>query len=89
MKKLTIVAFIVAALGLAYVASAQWDEDEEPQRLEDQQREETLFDGSIEEEHQESIHKPAKKDEKPADVPPPGTYETPAEEVDGPSRENP
>jgi len=87
MRRFAIVVFVVAALGLAGVTLAQWDEDEEPQRLEERQVDETLYDGSISEDHEESIHVPRPKE--PEEPPPqPGTYKTPAEEVQGTSKAN-
>ena len=85
-KRMLVAMVLCVALGLAFVAAAQWDEDEEPQRIEDQQREEVLYQGSEADDHQESVHMPAKK-EPPAPVPPPGTYETPDQEIEGPSTE--
>ena len=87
LKRIVIAAVICAVLGLACVAVAQWDESEEPQRLEQKQTDETLYDGSISENHEESIHMPKQKE--PEEPPPePGTYRTPAEEVQGTSRAN-
>ena len=88
-KRIFTAAFICIALGFAGSAYAQWQEDEEPERLEDQERQEVLFRGSTVEQHDQGISLPRrkKKEKPPEKVPPPGTYKTPAEEVQGTSVE--
>ncbi|MBN1282339.1 MAG: hypothetical protein JXA24_01020 [Proteobacteria bacterium] len=79
-------AAAIAAMALTpYTAFAQWDEDEEQQRLEDQQRDEVLYQDSDAGVHDESIHMPRKK--QPPPPPEPDTDRTPAEEIEGPSSE--
>jgi len=88
MKRVIAVAAIGTMLAIySPAAFAQWDEDEEQQRIEDQQREDTLYQGSEVGTHDDSIKKPKKRWHQPPPPPQPGETMTPDQEIEGTTRE--
>jgi len=85
MKWLIVTAMIASIAMPSYSALAQWDEDEEQQRLEDQQREDVLYQGSEVGTHDDSIKKPKKRWHQPPPQPTPGKTMTPDQEIEGTS----
>lgn len=88
-SKIVAAAAIAALLLPAYPAFAQWQEDDEEQRLEDQQGEDVLYRGSDTGTHDEAIHMPKKKRgwQPPEPIEQSGKAITPDEEIVGTSKE--
>ncbi len=86
-KKIAAAAAIATMLLPAYSVFAQWDEDEEQQRIEDRQREDVLYQDSEVGTHDENVHMPKKRRWQPPPPPEEGKYKTPAEEIEGTSTE--
>jgi len=85
-KNLVVIALTAAIAGFALFAAAQWQQSEEHERIMDRERQETLYEGSTDEERDRFIEKHKEKDEQAPDLAP-GRHDTPAEAIEGPSHE--